>query len=78
MRTYNQSISSKPFLVLVYTICQDGDAAHFRFTHRINATMFADAQFLRETVLKVKVWDLRKGGPFANVSVHVALVLHLV
>lgn len=78
MLTYNQSINKKPFLVLIYCIGSEGKSAHFRFRHRDRAIDFAEAQFLRDRVYKVKVWDLRNGGPFQNVDEHPAMILHLV
>lgn len=63
---------------MVYSIGNEGESSHFRFLHRDRAIEFAQAQFLRDRVYKVKVWDLRKGGPIQNVDEHPAMILHLV
>lgn len=64
--------------MLVYSIGNEGESSHFRFQHRDRAIEFAQAQFLRDCVYKVKVWDLREGGPVQNVEGHPAMILFLI
>jgi hypothetical protein len=66
----------RPFLVCLYHV--SGTWVGERFINKLNAFYYAEDQFKKPEVYKIKVWDLRISDPVPNVEDHPALLLHLV
>lgn len=55
-------IVRKRYLVIVYTYQAQGESSRFRFQRSDMAKQFGAAQYLRDAVYQVVVWNLYYGG----------------